>query len=167
MNVPFLDLGVINARYREELHAAAERVIDSGWYVRGQEVAAFEREFANYCGVKHAVGVGNGLDALRLILLAYKEMGYLNEGDGVIVPANTFIATILAVIQAGLTPILMEPDPTTFNLDPQHVREFLETGRVPGTGRTAWSVLMWRNLGREIMFSTCLIFEILKRPCPE
>lgn len=131
--IPFLDLKTINAKYREELCLAAARVIDSGWYIRGQEVAAFEEEFAQYCGVKYAVGVGNGLDALRLILCAYKELGVLKDGDGVIVPANTFIATVLAVIQAGLTPILVEPDPTTFNLDPHRVRDFLETERIPGT----------------------------------
>lgn len=136
MNIPFLDLKTINARYREELRAAAERVIDSGWYVRGREVAAFEEEFACYCGVKHAVGVGNGLDALRLILCAYREMGLMKEGDGVIVPANTFIATILAVIESGLAPILIEPDPKTFNIDPKRVREFLETERIPGTKRS-------------------------------
>ncbi len=136
MNTPFLDLKVINAQYREELLAAAQRVIDSGWYIQGREVEAFEREFALYCGVRHAVGVGNGLDALRLILLAYKAMGLLREGDGVIVPAHTFIATVLAVIQAGLTPILVEPDPATFNLDPARVREFLETQRLPGTDKS-------------------------------
>jgi dTDP-4-amino-4,6-dideoxygalactose transaminase len=134
-NIPFLDLKVINAQYREELLAAAQRVIDSGWYIRGQEVAAFEQEFAAYCGVKHAVGVGNGLDALRLILLAYKETGLMHDGDGVIVPANTFIATVLAVIQAGLIPILLEPDPATFNIDPDGVREFLATERMPGTDK--------------------------------
>lgn len=136
MEIPFLDLRVINAQSREELLAAARRVIDSGWYIRGQEVAAFEQEFAQYCGVRHAVGVGNGLDALRLILLAYKEMGLMHDGDGVIVPANTFIATMLAVTQAGLAPILVEPDPATFNLDPARVREFLQTERLPGTDRS-------------------------------
>jgi dTDP-4-amino-4,6-dideoxygalactose transaminase len=90
--IPFLDLKTINARYREELRAAAERVIDSGWYVRGREVAAFEEEFACYCGVKHAVGVSNGLDALHLSLLA---LG-VGPGDEVIVPSNTYIATWLA-----------------------------------------------------------------------
>lgn len=136
MNISFLDLKTINARYREELQAAAKRVIDSGWYIRGQEVAAFEQEFADYCGVRHAVGVGNGLDALRLILWAYREMGFMREGDGVIVPANTFIATILAVTESGLTPILVEPDPKTFNIDLERVREFLETERIPGTKRS-------------------------------
>jgi dTDP-4-amino-4,6-dideoxygalactose transaminase len=135
MNIPFLDLKYINAQYREELIIAAKRVIDSGWYIRGLEVEAFETEFAQYCGVKYCVGVGNGLDALRLILCAYKEMGIISNGDGVIVPANTFIATILAVIQAGLTPILVEPDPVSFNIDPNKIREFIETERVPGTDK--------------------------------
>jgi dTDP-4-amino-4,6-dideoxygalactose transaminase len=136
MRIPFLDLRSINAQYREELLVAAQRAIDSGWYIRGEELTAFEKEFAQYCGVDHAVGVGNGLDALRLILLGYRAMGFVNEGDGVIVPANTFIATVLAVIQAGLTPILVEPDPGTFNIDAERVREFLETERVPGTDRS-------------------------------
>ncbi len=135
MNIPFLDLQSINLRCVHELREAAARVIESGWYIRGREVAAFEKEFAEYCGVSHAVGVGNGLDALRLILCAYRELGFLKQGDGVIVPANTFIATILAVIQAEMTPILVEPDPATCNLDPQRVREFLESERVPGTNR--------------------------------
>jgi len=134
MNVPFLNLTEVNARYRDELLHAVERVIDSGWYILGREVAAFEQEFSSYCGVKHAIGVASGLDALRLILLAYKEMGALKDGDGVIVPANTFIASILAVTESRLTPILIEPDPKTFNIDPRCVREFLETERMPGTG---------------------------------
>ncbi len=133
MTIRFFDLKAINAQYRAELRSAAERVIDSGWYVRGQEVAAFEQEFAHYCGVRHAVGVNSGLDALRLILYAYRQMGRIREGDGVIVPANTFIATILAVTEAGLTPILAEPDPDSFNIDPARVRAFLETGRMAGT----------------------------------
>ncbi|WP_202405233.1 DegT/DnrJ/EryC1/StrS family aminotransferase, partial [Xanthomonas sp. LMG 8992] len=90
MDVPFLDLRVVNARYADELKTAAARVIDAGWYVLGQELAAFEEEFASYCGTTHAVGVGNGLDALGLILRGYRELGVLREGDEIIVPANTF-----------------------------------------------------------------------------
>ena len=133
MTIPFLDLKAINHRYAEELYSAAKRVIDKGWYIRGNEVAGFEKEFAEYCGVKHAIGVGNGFDALRLILLAYKHMGKMREGDGVIVPANTYIATILAVLDSGLIPILVEPDEKTYNLDCIQLRNFLKTGRVPGT----------------------------------
>ncbi len=117
MDVPFLSAREINARYADELKAAAARVIDSGWYVLGDELAAFEREFADYCGVGHAVGVGNGLDALSLILRGYKELGMLREGDEVIVPGNTFIATFLAITENRLVPVPVDPDPDTFNLD--------------------------------------------------
>lgn len=116
--IPFLDLERVNRGLRAELTEAMVRVLDSGWYIRGAEVAAFEREFAEYCGTRHAVGVANGLDALVLILRAYRELGRLAEADEVIVPANTYIATILGVTHAGLTPVLLDPDPTTFNLDP-------------------------------------------------
>ena len=116
--IPFLDLGGINARDREELVAAFARVLDSGWYVLGAEVAAFEEEYARYCGVEHAVGVGNGLEALALILRAYRELGHLATGDEVIVPANTYIATILAISENALTPVPVEPDLETCNLDP-------------------------------------------------
>ena len=118
MSIPFYDLRQVNARYAEALKSAAARVIDSGWYVLGEEVEAFEREFAAYCGARHAIGVGNGLDALALILRAYRELGALKEGDEVLVPANTFIATFLAVSQSGLVPVPVEPDPASFNLDP-------------------------------------------------
>ena len=121
MDVPFLSLKEVNARYADELKAAAARVIDSGWYVLGDEVAAFEREFAVYCGVRHAVGVGNGLDALSLILRGYKELGVIEEGDEVIVPGNTFIASFLAITENRLVPVPVEPDPATFNMDPAAV----------------------------------------------
>jgi dTDP-4-amino-4,6-dideoxygalactose transaminase len=119
MDVPFLCLRDVNARYADELKAAAARVIDSGWYVLGQELGAFEGEFADYCGAAHAVGVGNGLDALSLILRGYKELGALRDGDEVIVPAHTFIATFLAITENGLIPVPVEPDPRTFNIDPE------------------------------------------------
>ena len=121
MDVPFLDVRAINARHADELKAAAARVIDSGWYVMGEELAAFEREFAAYCGVPHAVGVGNGLDALSLILRGYKQLGVLGEGDEVIVPGNTFIASFLAISENRLVPVPVEPDPLSFNLDPASV----------------------------------------------
>ena len=121
MDIPFLDLKAINARHADELKAAAARVIDSGWYILGQELAAFEQEFAAYCGVRHAIGVGNGLDALSLILRGYKALGALHDGDEVIVPANTFIASFLAITESGLVPVPVEPDPVSFNLDPSRV----------------------------------------------
>lgn len=119
--VPFLDLRASNARHAAELKAAAVRVIDSGRYVLGEELAAFEHEFADYCGVDHAVGVGNGLDALSLILRGYRELGVLDEGDEVIVPANTFIASFLAVTENRLAVVPVEPDPRTFTVDPAGV----------------------------------------------
>ncbi|QRP63257.1 DegT/DnrJ/EryC1/StrS family aminotransferase [Rhodanobacter sp. FDAARGOS 1247] len=118
VDVPFLDLGEVNARYADELKAAAARVIDSGWYVLGEELAAFEREFAAWCGLRHAVGTGNGLDALSLILRGYRELGLLAEGDEVIVPGNTFIASFLAISENRLVPVPVEPDAATFNIDP-------------------------------------------------
>lgn len=127
--IPFLDLKEINAQYREELIRAATDVIDSGWYIQGEQVKAFEQEFADYCGTKHCVGVANGLDALILTLRAYKELGKLNEGDEVIVPANTYIASILAITENRLTPILVEPNEQTYNLDPK----LIETAITPNT----------------------------------
>lgn len=119
MTVPFLDLKAINMQYQDELVAAATRVIDSGWYIQGTEVKAFEEEFADYCGSKHCIGVANGLDALTLTLRAWKEVGKLKEGDEVIVPANTYIASILAITENRLKPVLVEPDEATFNLCPE------------------------------------------------
>lgn len=117
MKIDFLNLKLANARYEDEIRSAVGRVIDSGRYVLGEETLAFEREFAAYCGVEHCIGVANGLDALHLILRAYG----IGPGDEVIVPSNTFIATWLAVSQAGARIVPVEPDPTTCNLDPQRV----------------------------------------------
>ncbi len=121
--IPFLDLRRINARYAPGLEVAAKRVIESGWYIRGEAVEHFEKAFARYCNVRYAVGVASGLDALTLIFRAYKELGVLKEGDEVIVPANSYIASILAVSANGLCPVLVEPDLRTFNLDPKRVEE--------------------------------------------
>lgn len=114
--IPFIDLKLANDKYQTELLEAARRVIDSGWYIRGKEVSHFETEFASYCGTKHAIGVGNGYDALNLILRGYKELGKLQDGDEVLVPANTFIATVSAVIENGLKPVLVNPDFNTYNM---------------------------------------------------
>ncbi len=116
--IPFLDLKAINAQYRDELIEACTRVIDSGWYITGNELTQFEQEFANYCGTQHAIGVANGLDALILTLRAWKELGKLKDGDEVIVPANTYIASILAISANELVPVLVEPDLATYNLCP-------------------------------------------------
>lgn len=116
--IKFLDLKKVNDAHGGEISEAIQRVLDSGWYLLGAEGEAFEQEFATYCGAKHCLGVANGLDALILILMAYREMGIMNGGDEVIVPANTYIASILAISRAGLTPILVEPDERTYNIDP-------------------------------------------------
>jgi len=121
--IPFLDLKAINAQYKDELTQAFERVLDSGWYIQGSEVKAFEQEFADYCGVEYCIGVANGLDALILIFRAYMEMGVLQEGDEVIVPANTYIASILAITENRLKPVLVEPDLASYNLDPKLAEE--------------------------------------------
>jgi dTDP-4-amino-4,6-dideoxygalactose transaminase len=115
--INFLDLKKINSKYSKELKLAAVEVIDSGRYLQGGKVFQFENKLADYLGVKHVVGVANGLDALRLILKAYIEMGEMQEGDEVIVPSNTFIATILAITDNRLKPILVEPDINSYNLD--------------------------------------------------
>ena len=120
--IKFLDLAKINAQYEQELKAACSRVIDSGWYIMGNELTAFENEFAQYCGTKYAVGIANGLDALTLTLRAWKELGKLSEGDEVIVPANTYIASILAITENGLIPVLVEPDEVTYNLCPMKTK---------------------------------------------
>src|SRR5215203_3023689 len=119
--VPFLDMKSPYRELKNELDAAYQRVMESGWYILGEEVNAFEREFARYCDVKHCVSVGNGLEALHLILRAYG----IGEGDEVIVPSNTYIATWLAVSYAGATPVPVEPDPRTYNLDPERVKSVI------------------------------------------
>lgn len=115
--IQFLDLKTINAQYTDELKNMAAEVIVSGWYLNGNKLKSFENNLANFLDVRYAVGVSNGLDALRLILRAYIELGVMKEGDEVIVPANTYIATILAVTDNCLKPVLVEPDIDTYNLD--------------------------------------------------
>jgi dTDP-4-amino-4,6-dideoxygalactose transaminase len=116
--IRFLDVQKINGEYREEILEAVNSVISSGWFILGKAVQEFEERFAAYCGARHCIGVGNGYDALSLILRAYREMGKLSEGDEVVVPANTFIATILAVTDNNLKPVLVEPELHTYNIDP-------------------------------------------------
>ena len=121
--IPFLDLKKINANYSQQIKEATARVVDSGWYILGKEGEVFEDEFAKYCGVKHCLGVANGLDALILIFRAYKELGLMNDGDEVIVPANTYIASILAISANNMVPILVEPNIATYNIDPDLIEE--------------------------------------------
>lgn len=120
--ITFLDLQKINAKHRDELLQACVKVIDSGWYIDGRELAGFEQEFAQFCGVPYCIGVANGLDALVLTLRAWKELGKLQDGDEVIVPANTYIASILAISANGLVPVLVEPDAASYNLCPIQAR---------------------------------------------
>ena len=121
--ISFLDLKAINKQYKKEMLDAFERVIDSGWYIQGNECKEFEKEFANYCNTKYCIGVANGLDALTLIIRAYKEMGIMRNGDEVIVPSNTYIASILAISENDLVPILVEPDIDTYLIDSNKIEE--------------------------------------------
>lgn len=115
--VKFLDLQKVTSKYADEIHEAVNRVVDSGWYLQGQENASFERHYSDYIGTKYAVGVANGLDALIWILRGYIELGVMKLGDEVIVPANTYIATILAITENGLKPVLVEPNINTYQID--------------------------------------------------
>ena len=115
--IKFLDLQKVTAQYADELHEAVNRVVDSGWYLGSEENDKFEHDYAQYIGTKHCVGVGNGLDSLNWIFRGYIEMGIMKRGDEVIVPSNTFIASILAISENGLTPVLVEPKPKTLEID--------------------------------------------------
>ena len=121
--IPFYNLTAFNAKYKSQFLESVSRVIDSGTYMIGKETKTFEDGFAKYCGVDYCVGVGNGLDALTLTLRAYKELGIINTGDEVIVPANTYIATILSITANNLIPVLVEPDILTFNIDAKRIEE--------------------------------------------
>lgn len=116
--IKFLDLQKINAVYQEQFQEKLKLILDKGWFILGDEVQLFEINLANYCGTKHCIGVGNGLDALVLIFKGYIQLGKLQKGDEVLVPANTYIASILAILQADLVPVLVEPRLETYNLNP-------------------------------------------------
>lgn len=120
--INFLDLKSINNQYQQELKDACARVIDSGWYIMGKELESFEQNFSDYCGAKYTVGVANGLDALTLVLRAWKELGKLKAGDEVIVQANTYIASILAITENDLVPVFVEPDANTYNLSIEGIK---------------------------------------------
>lgn len=123
--IPFLSLKDITEKYTLEIHEAVSRVVDSGWYLQGSENHRFETHYAEYIGTKFCVGCGNGLDALIWIYRAYLELGIMQPGDEVIVPANTFIASILAVTENGLKAILVEPDPLTLEIDENRIEEVI------------------------------------------
>ena len=123
MNIPFLSLHDVTAKYRDEIHEAVLRVVDSGWYLQGKENEQFEKRYAEYIGSKHCIGCANGLDALIWIFRAYIELGIMKPGDEVIVPANTYIATILAITENGLVPVLVEPRIDTLQIDDSLIEE--------------------------------------------
>lgn len=123
MKVPFLSLKDITDKYKDEIHEAALRTIDSGWYLQGKENETFETDYSKYIGTKYTIGCANGLDALIWIFRAYIELGVMKEGDEVIVPANTYIATILAITENNLVPVLVEPNPDTLQIDDSKIEE--------------------------------------------
>src|SRR3989344_8937666 len=123
--IPFLKFENLNAPYKAELMEAISRFIDSGRYILGPKVEEFEKKFAKYCGVKYAIGTGNCLDALTLIFRGYKELGVFKEDDEIIVPANTYIATILAITANRLKPVLVEPDIATYNIDDNRMDQYI------------------------------------------
>jgi dTDP-4-amino-4,6-dideoxygalactose transaminase len=121
--IKFLDLHKVNARFETQFNERFKRFLETGYYILGNEVSLFEQQFAQYCGVKHCLGVGNGLDALTLIFKAYLHLGKLNPNDEVIVPANTYIASILSVINSGLKPVFVEPELHTFNISVSQIEK--------------------------------------------
>ena len=121
--VSFLSLKDISAKYADEIHEAVTRVVDSGWYLQGQENERFERHYAEYIGAQYCIGCGNGLDALVWIYRAYLELGLMQPGDEVIVPANTYIASVLAITENGLKAVLVEPDPSTLEIDENRIED--------------------------------------------
>jgi len=123
--IKFLDLQKINSQYTLELKEAAHRVIDSGWYLMGKELETFESSYSSFCGSKYVLGVANGLDALRLIFKGYLEMGIMEIGDEIIVPANTYIASVLAISDNGLIPVFVEPNKFTYNLDSANIEKVI------------------------------------------
>ena len=144
MKVPFLSLHDVTAKYKDEIHEAALlRVIDSGWYLQGKENEAFERNYADYIGTKYCIGCANGLDALIWIYRAYIELGVMQPGDEVLVPANTYIASILAITENGLTPVLIEPNTDTLEIDDSRIEAAI-------TSRTK-SILLVHLYGRLAM----------------
>ena len=148
--IKFLDIKAINDQYQNEINTAIKRVLDSGWYIKGQSVNSFEANFAKYSGTAYCVGVANGLDALILIFSALIIQGKLKEGDEVILPANTYIASILALTENKLKPILVEPNPETFNLSIEGVRKNLTSKT-----KAVLSVHLYGQLTEDISHFCC------------
>jgi dTDP-4-amino-4,6-dideoxygalactose transaminase len=154
--INFLDLQRMNAQYEQELKDAANRVIDSGWYLMGKELESFEQNYGNFCGTKYTLGVANGLDALRLIFKAYIELGVMQKGDEVIVPANTYIASVLAISDNDLTPVFVEPNNKTYNLDSSR----LEAAITSKTKAVLTVHLFGQNSIDQQMLDTCAKFNL-------
>lgn len=151
MNVPFLSLHDVTAMHGEEIREAARRVIDSGWYLQGKENELFEQHYAEYIGTKYCIGCANGLDALIWIFRAYIELGVMQPGDEVIVPANTYIATILAITENGLKPILIEPKRETLEIDDN----LIEAAITPRTKAICIVHLYGRNACTQKILDIC------------
>ena len=141
MNIPFLSLHDVTAKYKDEIHKAVLRVVNSGWYLQGNENEQFEKHYAEYIGTKHCIGCANGLDALIWIFRAYIELGAMQPGDEVIVPANTYIATILAITENGLVPVLVEPRKDTLQIDDSLIEE-----RIPARTKAICIVHLYGRL---------------------
>lgn len=154
--IKFLDLQKINAQYEIELKEAANRVIDSGWYLMGKELERFEANYADFCGVKHALGVANGLDALRLIFRGYIEMGVMKKGDEVIVPANTYVASVLAITDNDLNPVFVEPNEQTYNLDSSLIKQAI----TPKTKAILTVHLYGQNSIDQQMLDICKMYNL-------
>lgn len=156
MQVPFLSLHDVTAKYKDEIHEAALRVIDSGWYLQGRENEQFEKDYSAYIGTKHCIGCANGLDALIWIFRAYLELGMMQPGDEVIVPANTYIATILAITENGLKPVLIEPNPFTLEIDDM----LIEAAITPRTKAICIVHLYGRNACTQHILDLCRQYNL-------
>lgn len=150
-NIPYLDLKAVTAQHADEIRQAVRDVVDSGWYLQGKSVERFEKHFSRYCNHKHCVGVANGLDALALTLKAYKIMGVMSDGDEVIVPANTFIATVLAITDNNLKPVFAEPRFDTLEIDDS----LIEAAVTPRTRAVMLVHLYGRNAYTEKIQDVC------------
>ena len=156
MNVPFLSLRDVTALHAEEIKEAAKRVIDSGWYLQGKENEQFERHYADYIGTKHCIGCANGLDALIWIWRAYIELGVMQPGDEVILPANTYIATHLGITENGLVPVCVEPNPRTLEIDDS----LIEAAITPRTKAICIVHLYGRNACTQKILNLCAKYNL-------
>ncbi len=160
MKIKFLDLKDLNTPYEKAFQEKFQAFLKNGYYIQGKETRAFETEFARYCQTQRAVGVGNGLDAIQLIFEAYKILGKLQTCDEVLVPANTYIASILAISKAGLTPVLIEPELHTYNLDPKKVQNKITSKTKAILGVHLYGQISnWENLQKIVRANHLLLIE--------